>query len=314
MKRWTIEEDNIIKEKFYNYTAKKISIDYLSQRSEGAILIRARRLKVVKIPQKQKSIPWNIKEIELLKDVYGKMSARANLHLFPNRSYIAIKNKARKIGLIADRSLSGCYLFYNKSFFHKPNINNSYIAGYIAGDGCISNNKVSIISKDLEQLKNIKQEVNFDGLIYKDRRYFCLTLCGANEWIINLRNNFNIIQKKSLILKHPDGLDLECSLAFIIGLIDSDGSLLIDKNNKKELHMVGTQSVLLWVKNIFVNYLKSDSKANVIPKENIFYYKIVGRKAEYIIKKLFEINLSFRLNRKWDKFIYLLNEVKVKEI
>lgn len=49
---------------------------------------------------------WTSTEVELLKDKYNQVSNKELLKLFPNRSYVSIYKKARKLGMIKDKELA----------------------------------------------------------------------------------------------------------------------------------------------------------------------------------------------------------------
>lgn len=49
---------------------------------------------------------WTSAEVELLKNQYNQVSNNELLRLFPNRSYISIYKKARRLGMIKDKEIA----------------------------------------------------------------------------------------------------------------------------------------------------------------------------------------------------------------
>jgi hypothetical protein len=139
-----------------------------------------------------------------------------------------------------------------------------------------------------------------------------LRINGVPDMLADLKNNFNIVPRKSLILKPPKKLSFEHSLAFIIGYIDGDGSICktvdkIEKNNKvidKEfivLSICGTYEMLCWIKKFFDTLIPTPKLANVLKTGNIYRYGIKGDRAIKLIKQLKLIGVP-KLERKWNRF------------
>lgn len=209
---------------------------------------------------------------------------------------------------------------FNNDYFSELTNDSCNIAGFIAGDGCIYKNMLSITLKkeDTIYLESIKKELKYTGDIktYSKQNglgYSSLKIHRLNELKKDLEINFSITERKSLTLKKPNIKILSHSLSFITGLLDADGSLgfcTLKKSNKTYvyLNLVGTLEVLTYVSDIF-NKIVPGLKGGSNPRCRGNYYSldIVSRRAEEIIKLLLLNKVSFRLNRKWDQFSYLLN-------
>lgn len=201
---------------------------------------------------------------------------------------------------------------FNKSFFEHPNILNSYWAGFIAADGNLSikkNNshvlRIKLSPKDLSHLLLFKETIKYDGTLYVDKSSFftdigypTITICAAQKYFKDLKENFNIVPNKTLTLEPPNLKSLENKLAFIVGYIDGDGCVYKD-GKYIGIHVLGTKEVLEWMKDIF-DLISIPSKRNpkVRKRNNIFEYKIVGKRAKEIKKILENIDVP-KLDRKW---------------
>jgi len=96
---------------------------------------------------------WSEDNIRYLKENYGKIKAK-EIAAVLGRSYDAIHKKARSLKLIGDRGINRKYTV-NHNYFSEVTLENSYWAGFIAADGCITKNyvKIMIAQKDLKILE-----------------------------------------------------------------------------------------------------------------------------------------------------------------
>jgi len=198
-------------------------------------------------------------------------------------------------------------------FFQTPNELNCYWAGFIAADGNIqpSKNTVCVVlaAKDKCHLEKLAKDIQYTGSVkdtitklnnksYPGAR---LSICGASNIIHDLELNFNIIANKSLTLQSPQHLSRRLSLAFIIGYFDGDGSTGVYKSTGRRMVFLGTYDMLSWIKVIFDEEFPQHVYKNlptVRKHKGIYEYGVCGKRAEYIMSKLREIDVP-RLGRKW---------------
>ncbi len=275
-----------------------------------------------------KSNRWRVEEDLILKFNYYDCSiigCKNKLsELGYNRTHWSILNRARKLGLKTNNSIVHKTNFYNEDFFSIPNIQNCYWAGFIASDGNISRNKKTIRLhigyKDIELIEKFKKDTNHTGKITlenacdfyskkEDKIYHRDNSCSisfnaAYKWSNDLNKYWNITPAKSLTLKPPNITDINLCFAYIIGLIDGDGSIYTHSNCKNPyLCLYGTKEMLCWTKeklDIVLNY-KTNVKV-IRPKNRTIYhlrYNVVD--ANNIINKAKEINTPYKLERKWGK-------------
>lgn len=147
------------------------------------------------------------------------------------------------------------------SFFSPPTILNSYYAGFIAADGCILEPdggspvlQVNLNGDDGEFLSKMLEVMGSDLQVrhYSYQNHKRASISVTSKQIAeDLDRNFNITPRKTLTLQPPVGLDRECSLSYIAGLIDGDGSYTFSsKNNRPILNIVGTEAILNWVRDV----------------------------------------------------------------
>lgn len=113
---------------------------------------------------------WPQADVDFLHERYGTLTAREIGHCL-NRRREAVKDKARRLGLrsdarkMFDRSPACGVRKYSidQSYFHEPNVANSYWAGFIAADGCVGSRDRALIIMLDRKYSLAKQAMSFYG-------------------------------------------------------------------------------------------------------------------------------------------------------
>lgn len=246
---------------------------------------------------KQIQIKWSLKEEKILRDNYGKINYNEISKLLKDRTIFQIRNKCNYMGLCSKNNLRRYSI--NKEYFKIPTVQNCYWAGFIASDGNISNNRLSIglAHKDKDLLDNFCKDLSYTNNIkvYKDR---VLLSVNCKEIVDDLKSIFNIIPAKSKVLQPPFIKNEDFIASFIKGVIDGDGSI---ENNR--LTIYGTKELLEWVKHYFDIWIPKTNyrlaKVNQI-QPYLYSYRIGTNRFEFIYNKLKKLN-TYELKRKWSK-------------
>lgn len=251
---------------------------------------------------------WTTEENTYLIENYGKISSVEIAKFLGRNNRKNINKHARKLGIKfpENERISQRRHYLNLRYFDIPNIENSYYAGFIAGDGWISNDLVdiTIAEKDIDILYNFKKDIACDydvKIIEKQQEGWSnkASLRIYSKYIVSkLLNVFNIGEKKSFTLSHPN-LNDDCSLSYIIGLLDADGWIYYTSDNYLQLGICGTKEILTWINFIFIK--EFGISANITPNGSIYSWKITGKRAIILGNELMKIKTPFRLPRKWDK-------------
>lgn len=251
---------------------------------------------------------WTEEENKYIIENYGKISTNIIVDFLQRSNRKSITKQARKLGVKFPLKERITQRKYNIDFnyFNIPNNNNSYYAGFIAGDGFIDNDliEITLAIKDIGILESFKKDINTNYPIkFKKRQKKSwsdkVKLSIYSTYITNkLEQIFNIKTKKSFDLSPPN-LDNISSLAYIIGLLDADGWITYTKEGYLQVGICGTKEILSWVNNIFIN--NYNISANINKNGSIFSLNHTGKDAVILGKELSKIYTPYKLPRKWDK-------------
>lgn len=204
---------------------------------------------------------------------------------------------------------------HNQHYWNEPTIENSYWAGFIAADGSIrSSTKVGnelrffLQCQDQNTITLFQRALNHDGRQYQHNtgKAIGVVIGAAKEILFDLARYYNITSAKSLTLQPPNITDIEMIKAFIIGYIDGDGWIGLDCRNARKycyprIMILGTESVLNWMRSIFINNLGAmNIKISALKQNKAFRLNISGKNVYTIVSWLNMVHVP-RLQRKWAK-------------
>lgn len=272
---------------------------------------------------------WQQDELEILKQYYGKIPTIEIAKLLNNRWDInPIWRKAKLIGLNGSYALGSTKYSSDTTFFHEPNIQNCYWAGYIAADGSLKKKaglSLSCAVSDRELIDNFvlqTKTTNPINIIPIGEKEICGNICICEDqarvdmwcqwqWKKDFAKYWNITARKSLTLQPPQIQDLSLIYAYIIGYFDGDGWISRNKEKRKtgikyELGVgfcAGDPSILEWIKHQLMVLCPNESWDESIFKCKGSTYKISwdGPKGISIHKSLREVvDIPWKLKRKWE--------------
>lgn len=216
------------------------------------------------------------------------------------------------------------------NFFEKPNVLNSYYAGFFAADGNVAQDKkscvISLALKDRDWLENFAKDIKFEGEVRNGvakKKYPYSTIDFTSEKIAqDLKRNFSITPKKSLTLQPPKIFNKELIDAFICGYIDGDGCISLTKSKTQlglTISVLGTLEMCCWIQKRFSEILNIENVGcifhNKEHKDNTFSYTVADKRAREIFKHFYSLNVP-KLKRKWseEKYQHCLNYHKALPI
>jgi len=207
--------------------------------------------------------------------------------------------------------------FCNELFFETFTAESCYWAGFIAADGCLYKNGLSINLQigDIEHLCKFKKSLNFTGNVgdLRPKREACLIRINSKKIINDLIQNFNIIPKKSLTLKPPTKLPNNMIHHFIRGFLDGDGCYFTNSGERRySISAVGTYEMLFWVKTCLKDGAKiRDRKVFKVSNNSFGFQANGGAQCRAIIEFLYaDINDDIILKRKYEKTFTFFDLIK----
>jgi len=306
---WATSEIDLLRQ-YYPETNWNMLFQFLPGRTKNAIHSKAEQLGIKPISL------WTDDEVNLLTKIYSDTTWDRRCKTFPYRTKEAIKNKATELNLKSSGKARFIPKKHSKDedYFSIPNLENSYWAGFIAADGCCYTKSnalmVKLSKKDTNHLEKFSKCIQYTGNLNfgtsLTRGKICysagLQIYSASKILLDLKNNFNVVDRKTFTLESPINLSEENQLAFIKGYIDGDGYIYLDKKQKTlEVGVAGTKQFLIWIKETVDKLIPTNKiLAQVRKVENIHKYKIAGKRAIKFLNILHKMPTP-ELKRKWNK-------------
>lgn len=242
----------------------------------------------------------SLSEKMMLKDVAKEMG----------RTVASVALKANYIGLRGNSKFKRKYQVNDDFFANRDSLECCYWAGFIAADGCVGSPKknclrLKVKDTDLDHLETFRSSIGYNGKLHfshkNENTYACINI--HSKKIVEDLAWFNITNRKTFTLEPPP-LDGEHALAFLIGYIDGDGCISIEKPKKRSprlrLSIIGTYNMICWAKTIFDEIAPFSTNANPRKVGKVFQYSIASKKALHVLSYLQKVNVQ-KLGRKWNK-------------
>ena len=191
---------------------------------------------------------------------------------------------------------------FNIDKFKQDSSDKYYWLGFIAADGSIVNNTLSIELKSIdeehlklfnefsENTKEIEKRIN-------NLNVECVKVQINSYELIEYLKNYNLIQNKSLIYTIPeDKIPQEYIMDFIRGIIDGDGCIRINNHQQISLSFCGgNETCVRQVRDL----LGIDNKIKL--DKQTYSFQVTGNiKAKKILDKIYESSTEKnRLDRKY---------------
>jgi len=252
---------------------------------------------------------WTEQENNYLKENYEIISYK-EISSKLERTVESVVNQVRKLSLYNKRGIGKNKLSHkrryniNENFFETPNVLNCYWAGFLAADGNVRERDyrtyICLQMGDKEHLNKLKRDIEYSGDI-KNYSGAAVLSISSRKIYEDLRKNFNIIPKKSLILQPPKLNDIDLILSFFVGYLDGDGTIYKTINKDKYQYInsaiLGTEKMMLWFKEVLEKELNI-----VLPKiqkhGNIYKLCFNGKTFTSIFNRIKDYKIP-KLERKW---------------
>lgn len=197
----------------------------------------------------------------------------------------------------------------NDLYFNEPTIDNCFVAGFIAADGCITQHprrgtmlSIKVTLTDNAILEHVKNSIQYEGVIHDHtpkigRLQQELKISASQKYAIDLEKHFNITPRKSLTLSGPNITEEDHIKSFICGYFEGDGCLTY---NYKRLVIDFCCSKLFsdWLYEAIKQYTGVSS--SIVFQNNTYHVKYSGNKAR-IVHDWMKSNKIKILQRKWER-------------
>lgn len=197
--------------------------------------------------------------------------------------------------------------------FREVTQTSSYWAGFLQTDGSLRKTSEHLQARITLQLKATDKEhvgkfANFIGFRYPLRWVdnhgygaWRIDMYKVEEHLEALKNNFRVEPDKGTRFQNP-GLGLENSLAFLIGMIDGDGSVIWRYNKPFAVQVFGTLDLVQWSRGLINNFVPPVRPNRIKPMpsklKNGFLTRLEGVRAASLVKIVQDKDVPL-LRRKW---------------
>ncbi len=187
----------------------------------------------------------------------------------------------------------------NDNFFNIESKEKYWLIGFIAADGNVSKNLLSITqSKNvgLDLINYIKELLNYDGIIYESNpplsTEIAYKLCISSKQIIDDLYKYNITERKTYIYEYSNNIiDIK---SFLRGYFEGDGSIGVYNNSSGKKYLissfVGTKKFIDKMSELLP--LKYSSKRNI--HNDLYELRYNGNKAIIFMNWLYEDELLYK--------------------
>ncbi len=262
---------------------------------------------------------WTEEEESHLRELVatGKYSYR-QIGALMNRSLASITCHARQYLDINNNVYESRKYHHDVNFFKVPNLINSYVAGFLAADGCVRQSKkgywtlrLELSVLDVNHLNLIKNLLGHDGPIthhYKKGHEMVFFAISISENYVKDLATFGIIPRKAHRLTPPSFSDFSLKFSYLLGLLDGDGCIHLSNVNSLSVGMTSSSRVAVeWYKTLVDGMnlpMVKRKPANILkPRDNnVLMMVYAGARAVCLVQlgKLFATKHSLPiLHRKW---------------
>lgn len=269
---------------------------------------------------------WKIKKEDFDNDLksyiislYERGVSARNLGIKYSIDKRRVQKWAREKGIERTLNESHRLNFFNECFFDEIDIPlKAYWLGFLYADGsnCKRTNTISISlkSEDKNHLLKLSDALELTPrLIYNSERGTgCYTLNIYSKHICNILESNGCIKNKSLVVKYPEWIRPDLDVHFIRGFFDGDGCLTFRRKKKEwKWSVTSTKEMCSSINDKIKKNLGLSNSIYYISKTNNNTYSLETGGNEKIHKIMdwlyLESNASIRLDRKFDKYIELLD-------
>lgn len=266
---------------------------------------------------------WDQHELDYLREHYYTQTPE-ELEAALHRPYAGIKKQASREGL-TDPAKTSALMSRNRAeyqvnhdFFQVLTVENCYLAGLYAADGCVTGYKQRVINLTLHRndrylLEQIRDLLCPQKPVYDKKNTLASSLDFTSEQVAaDLYRHFRITPAKSLTLEPPQLRERTHLLAFIKGVIDGDGTIGVYQGFIRLQVVGGSVPFLEWLGGVLSTLYPGLSVPKLQPAVlspeqrekgwvGAWTLALNGTHAERVLEEMVALP-TLELKRKWDVY------------
>lgn len=211
------------------------------------------------------------------------------------------------------------YPFDHSFFLNEKDIKTAYFYGFVLGDGCLQQSEklssymisIQLHKKDVNILKMFCDWTNKDQIAIRYTKNDGVVLRYQDKELFynNDFSKWGIIPNKTYNPVIPS-IDNSVIKPFLLGLIDADGSVKFDKEDKY-FQLAGNKTIITWfIRTIKKLGFKGKTSTRFYQNNNVKFGRVQIRNSDDVVSlgKILEIDkFDFILDRKWGNLKKILN-------
>lgn len=199
--------------------------------------------------------------------------------------------------------------------FSEVNLEACYWAGFLAADGHLAYGRkgrssrivCALAMKDLGHLRCLGEYLQDHKEPYWEENNgfgaYRINMYGNEDTLLNLVTKFGVHPQKSDVLYPPILPSKEHELAYLVGYIDGDGSVIWRPDGSvKAVQVFGNPIVIRWAKNLINErwppLVPKRIKPTLTKLKNGFLFRVEGKRAFEIVDYVRTIDIPL-IPRKW---------------
>ncbi len=261
--------------------------------------------------------PWTTEECELIKTFYLRASKEELLQLFPQRTWVDIKQKAHNLRVIGRSSQShlargnAAKYTINLDFFAEWSQDLAYVLGYIIGDGNINKllTTLTIVSTDKDHLETINAAIGSNRPLYQG---------VLHNTYINAKQTWSLLISSTVVIRHliHSGIEPDKSVSggypsvpkeywwhFFRGILDSDGNILFSPKAGLRVTIAGNRKCIIGLQSDLAQFFTIDSHTKHLDEAGVKLLFLYGENAERALTLIYQNSDSLRLERKYNQWV-----------
>lgn len=239
-----------------------------------------------------------------------------------NSSWITVSNYIKKNNIVAAQPKKVKQIPNRHKYFTSNILSHSesYILGYISGDGHVSNeNGIQIFSTDEEIINKLKLFLYNFSLYSQATTHKRLYILNSrlNRQLIDKFHEYGLYNDKSYSIRYPKHIELEFD-AYLRGLFDADGHISKQKYNGSNGILVGItagskeflQDIIEQIKFYLPNITRHTISVGKAKNSTWYQLRYYSKNAKMFLEFMYKNKNGLFMKRKYDRYLLYTGHIK----